>query len=74
MKELYLGLAEIFEIEAEIVTPGLGLESQDHSWDSLAIISTIALVDQKFDIMLGGQDLANCKTVSDIEALIRAKQ
>ena len=69
MQDFYNGLAEILEIDAAQVTPQLKLG--DHAWDSLAIISVIALVDELFDQMLSGQVLAQCETVADIVALIK---
>jgi acyl carrier protein len=65
------GMADILEIDAALVKPELVLA--DYAWDSLAIISTIALVDDLFDQMLDGQALANCTTVADVQALIKAK-
>lgn len=69
MQDFYNGLAEILEIDVAQVTPQLRLG--DHAWDSLAIISVIALVDELFDQMLSGQALAQCETVADIVALIK---
>jgi acyl carrier protein len=39
-------------------------------WDSLAVISTIALIDELFDCTVSGQALGVCKTVADIALLI----
>ncbi len=69
MQEFYEGLAEILEIDASEVSPDLVLA--DHSWDSLAVVSTIALVDECFNVMLPSQALIACKTVADIEVLIK---
>lgn len=68
MNKFYEGLAEIFEIDVSEVKPELDL--QETGWDSLAIVSTIALVDECFNVMLDGQSLAACGTVADIEKLI----
>lgn len=70
MQEFFDGLADILEIDADKVTPALALG--DYAWDSLAIISVIALADDLFDRMLEGQALAKCTTVADIVALIEA--
>jgi acyl carrier protein len=43
-------------------------------WNSLAIVSTIALADECFDVMLNGRLLDICKTISDIENLIASKK
>ena len=72
MQKFYEGLAEVLEIDPAEVGPTLVLA--EHSWDSLAVVSTIALIDECFDLMLPSQDLVACKTAGDIEALIRAKQ
>ena len=72
MSEFYKGLAEILEIEPERVGPALDLT--ELTWDSLAIVSTIALADDCFKVMLDGQSLAGCKTVADIEKLVASKQ
>ncbi len=72
MEAFYSGLAEILEIEPAQVTADLDLEA--NNWDSLAVVSTIALCDECFNIMLDGQALTNCKTVADIEKLIAAKR
>lgn len=72
MSAFYEGLAEILEISPADVSPVILLEN--HSWDSLAIVSTIALADDCFDVMLSGKALAECKTVADIENLIQLKK
>ena len=64
MQRFYDGFAEILEIDAAGVGPSLGLA--DYAWDSLAIVSTIALADD-------GPSLAACATVADIESLIQKK-
>ncbi|PIB94189.1 phosphopantetheine-binding protein [Caulobacter sp. FWC2] len=68
MQTLYAGLAEIFEIDTAEVTADTVLAN--HNWDSLAIVSTIALVDEICGELLDGAALAECVTVSDIAALI----
>ncbi len=64
MSKLFEGLSEIFEIDEEKINPELSLDKVD--WDSVAIISTIALVDEIHGIFLDGDVLANCKTINDI--------
>ena len=44
MSDLYIGLADIFEIESDEIGPDTVLE--DHAWDSLAMVSLIALFDE----------------------------
>jgi acyl carrier protein len=70
MSALYEGLAEILDIAPDAVGPELVLA--DHTWDSLAIVSTIALIDECSSKLVEAAALARCERVSDIEALIAA--
>jgi acyl carrier protein len=71
MSEFYEGLAEILEVEPEEVTPELEL---GENWNSLAVVSTIALIDEVHDITVHPERLAECKTVGDIERLVEAEK
>ena len=71
MSEFYEGLAEILEVDTNEVNAGLEL---GESWDSLAIVSTIALIDDVYDIQVRPEKLAECKTVGDIEQLVSSEQ
>jgi acyl carrier protein len=68
----YEELAEILEIEPDQVTSDLRLE--DTSWDSLAVVSTIALIDEQFDESVSADALTSCETVGDIDRLIAARR
>lgn len=68
MTQFYEGVAEIFEIDLTEVKPELDLQSM--VWDSLAIVSIIALADDCFNVMLDGKALGACETLGDIEKLI----
>lgn len=39
-------------------------------WDSLAIVSTIALVDEVYGVLISGRQLADCVTVADLLKLV----
>jgi acyl carrier protein len=69
MNKFYEGMAEIFEVEPQQINAQFELASTD-AWDSLALVSTIALVDDCFNVMLDGASLTACTTIGDIEALI----
>lgn len=72
MNDFHAGMAEILELDPASVGPETPLESDASTWDSLAIVSTIALVDDCFGVMLSGQALMGCTTVADIQALVDA--
>jgi acyl carrier protein len=42
----------------------------DGNWDSVAMLSTITLVDQLCDVSLSGRELSQCTTPQDILDLI----
>lgn len=71
MSEFYEGLAEILEVDTDEVNPELEL---GENWDSLAIVSTIALIDDVYDIQVRPEKLAECKTIGDIEQLVEAEK
>lgn len=70
MSEFYEGMAEIFEVDVSKISPEFELQSGEAAWDSLAIVSTIALADDCFNVMLEGKALGDCLTIADIEKLI----
>ena len=71
MSIFYDGVAEIFEVDAVQISPDFALESEEMAWDSLGIVSMIALIDECFDVMIDSADLANCESLGDIEKLIK---
>lgn len=68
MRVFHEGLAEIFEIDIADLRPDLRLEEKN--WDSLAIVSTIALIDDLYDKTVSADALAACTTVGDLDALV----
>jgi acyl carrier protein len=67
MNKLYEGLAEIFEVEPDELTAETLLS--EHGWDSLAIVSTIALFDELYGKEVDIKSLTDCETVGDLENL-----
>ncbi|GLQ35971.1 acyl carrier protein [Amylibacter marinus] len=70
MSEFFEELSEILELEDEIVTPEFAFGDK---MDSLAVVSTIVLVDEQFNVLLDGNELVACKTVQDVLDLIKSK-
>ena len=64
-------LTESIELEDGLLKGDTNLE--DIEWDSLAVISCIALDDEHFNVMITGEELANSKTIQDIINLISMK-
>lgn len=40
------------------------------NWDSLAILTTLSMVDQEYGVTLTGADLQACETIGDVYARI----
>ena len=68
MSEFYEGLAEILEVEPAEIAPNFNVK--EAGWDSLAVVSTIALIDDVFGLTVHPNKLGQCETVADIEKLI----
>ncbi len=66
--EFRSGMAEVFEVEQDQLTGAYALT--DANWNSLAIVSAIALADEVYGVLLSGRALAQCKTFGDVVALI----
>ena len=67
-KEFLLALDEMLELDAGTLTGTEELDSID-SWDSLAVISFIALVDERLGHVVEGEKLVKAKTVDDLLGL-----
>ena len=65
-QEFLKRLARVLEVK----TVDAGFVLDERNWDSVAIISTIALIDDHFDITVSGIELQNCKSVGELVGLI----
>lgn len=70
MNKFYEQMAEVFEVETSDIDSDFRLYESGAEFDSLALVSTIAAVDECFDVMLDGKALAACQTIGDIERLV----
>jgi acyl carrier protein len=71
-KEAFLEkLAELLEMAPRSLT-GAEQLSDLESWDSLAVMSFIALADEHFGVAVAPRQIAACKTVNDLAALAGA--
>jgi acyl carrier protein len=67
--ELLDGLAEILEQDRAALTEAAVLA--DLNWDSLAFVSFIGMVDSRFGVAVPPRQLAKCRTVADLAALVK---
>ncbi|MCW2247883.1 acyl carrier protein [Azospirillum fermentarium] len=66
--EFLLALDEMLELDPGTLTGAEALEDLEN-WDSLAVISFIALVDEKLGLVVEGEKLVKAKTVADLLTL-----
>lgn len=64
-KEKIAMLEEMMELEQGTLTPQTVLADLDE-WDSIAVISFIALIDEEFDKIIKGNQIKSFQTVADI--------
>lgn len=64
-------LEEMLELDAGTLKPET-LLSDLEEWDSIAVISFIALMDDEFDKLVKGKDIKEKETIGDIMDLMEA--
>ena len=64
-------LAEIFDCDAGELSPGTHLD--DLSWDSMAMLSVIAMAKARFNRKLPGAQIREFTTVKDILDIMQAE-
>lgn len=64
-------LAEILETDSVEMDQEL---ASFESWDSLAILSIIALTDDSFGVTLNAEEINNAKTIGGLIGLIESKK
>ena len=64
--------ASAIGLPAEGILPETKLADLQN-WDSLAILTTLSMVDLEYNVSLKGLDLQNCTTVADIFLLINER-
>lgn len=71
MQELYTQLAELLEVPE--VKPTDVLKRFD-AWDSLTILTIIAMLDSKFGVRMSGAELRDFHTVAELEQAVAARK
>jgi len=70
-KAFVAGFAEILEMPPETVVPDYKLDNSN--WDSVAVLATIALIDEQFDMTVPAKALVNCTSFKQLVDLIAAR-
>lgn len=69
MKEKLALLEEMMELDEGTLTPQTRLADLEE-WDSIAVISFIALVDDEFDKIIKGSQIKEFQTIADALAVM----
>lgn len=64
-------LVDVFEMDLDEFTKETVLEDME-TWDSVAVLSFIALMSEKFNKVLHASEVTVCKTVADLMDFMHA--
>jgi len=65
-------LAEILEIQDQEISENIFLRTGN--WDSLAMLATISLIDEIYNVTVPGNQLRDCNTIGDVLRLVQEAQ
>lgn len=70
-----MNIAKFYELMDEVLDLDEGTIKGDEvleslEWESITIVSFIALVDEAFDIILEGEKVIACKTIEDLLKMV----
>ena len=66
--ELYAALEGLLECDPGTIQGGESLDDLP-GWDSMAVVGFIAMVDEKFGVIVPADRLVQCKTTADLADL-----
>lgn len=69
----YQKIDDLLELPSGSVKGSTALADTEE-WDSLAVITFIAMVDGEYSISLPANEIANCGTIDDLAALVEKNQ
>lgn len=61
-------------LELRNAEPNENIVLRSGSWDSLAVLSIISLIDELYSVTVPGSQLRDCVTIGDINQLIQKAQ
>ena len=69
-QELFAEMEEVLELDTGALSEEHKLEDLE-MWDSLAVVTFIALIDEHLELTLEPEKIAQAQTVSDLVALVQ---
>jgi acyl carrier protein len=68
MEDMFLqGLAEALQRDAAAILPGDAFRDYEE-WDSLAVLSVMAMIEEQYGVLVSRKDLDACVTVGDLHS------
>lgn len=65
--------AEAIELDDAAALSGSTEFKELDEWSSLAALSVIAMVDEEYDISIGGKDIRTAKTLEDLFNIVKGQ-
>lgn len=62
-------IAEILDVEEQEISLTFALD--DSNWDSLAKVTTAALIDEVYSKIVDAEELSDCKSLNELMLLIK---
>jgi acyl carrier protein len=63
----------IEDIKPGSITAETNFRNDIETWDSLAVLSVLAMIDSEYDKAISGEELLKCSTVKDVFDLVLSK-
>lgn len=73
LNEFCQKIESVLEMDPGTIRPETRLDSLD-AWDSVAVISFIAMADQDYQATVPPKSISECQTISDLAGLISASK
>jgi acyl carrier protein len=71
--EFYRNLEELMEVDPGSLKGG-DLLADLEAWDSVTVLSFIAMVDEKYDVNIPAKRIVECRSVDDLAAAVSELQ
>lgn len=71
-REFYLELESMFELDPGTVQGGEALAVLG-DWDSVAVLTFLAMADEKLEVILSGNAVSACRSVEDLVKIVASK-
>jgi len=61
-------------VDLASLSPNTNYKNDIEEWDSLAVMTVLAMIDSEYKIVISGEDVENCNTISELFELVKNRQ